>query len=275
MPDLQQEQSYMGAYPHAQVVNYGDRPVMISEYRMPESITTSGDEFFQRNSTSFFDAYNSPQAYGSYDPSWDRDVQYNAATDPPRDAFNGTSTLSASNAYFLTERRQIVVTGFPHKARSDEVASWIRKRMGHHANLISRIDGPAEYSKTAYVTLASSATLRPGVEALDYQLFQGNKIKAKVAKEGMPSEDLEPKSARKTEKSSKSQRSKSKISSSTSTSTRASSSTKTKTTSSNKSEPDAKKGKVDRSRSVGGVLIVDGSGGSRSVTSKEASKSQR
>lgn len=265
----------MAAYPHAQLMSYGDRPVMISEYRVPDSTTALGDDPVGHNSSGFYDAYNGPQAYGPYAMSWDRDAQYTAAGELSQEAFNGSTTRASEDAYFPTGKRQIVVTGFPRKARSDEVASWIRKRMGLYARLISRIDGPAEASKTAYVTVSSSATLRPGLEALESQSFQGNEIKAKMAKEGTPSPGLQPKSSSKTEKSSGSHRPKAKSSSPVSSSTKGSSSSRPKTPGSEKIDSSRKKGKGDLSRSVGGILIVDGSNGSRSVTEKEASKAYR
>ena len=266
----QQEEAH---YSRAQGRSYADRPVMVSEYRIPASVTSDGEIFDDIYHAGDYSAYDQTLAYEPYSGHmpWDHEAQY-AENPESQEYFAEDPMQSSASAYLPTERRQIVVTGFPRKARADDVTAWIRKRMGHDARLITRIDGPAEHSRTAYVTLKSSAFLRTGVDAFSHH-YQGQKIKAKLAKEGIPSADTEYKTSKRSERSSKSHQTKTRTSS-TSTTPRTTPSGKLRTSGPDRSStPRAKK--ADRSRSVGGVLIVDGSRGFNGIEHAVGSKSGR
>ena len=172
---------------------------------------------------------------------------------------------SSESVHLPTERRQIVVTGFPRKTKADDVTAWIRKRMGTDAGRISRIDRPSEYPRTAYVTLTSLDCLGTGWEALNYH-YRGQMIKAKLATEGITSTDTGSKGSRKPRKRSKPHQSETRT-----FSTFNPSGTPMNSAPYKGATPRAEKS--DRSRLVGDVLIVDGSPGYIHAESGTCSKS--
>ena len=233
------------------------------EYIRPGSMASNGEAFDENTPLLYFERTMLRRTYSDL-TSWHHEAQ-DLGTIKSQEKVTEAEFQTSESAYLPTMRRQIVVTGFPHKAMADDVTAWIRKRMGTEAGRISRIDRPNVHSRTAYITLKSLDCLQTGVKALNSH-YRGQKIRAKLAKEGIINKDMDFKGSRKPKRESKMQQSETRRFSAFSLSGKPilsgpyEGSTPMAVTS-------------DRSRLVGDVLIVDGSPGYNHVESGAGSKS--
>ena len=237
---------------------------MFSESIQPESMSSNGEVFDDNNPLFHYGRMLVRRPYSNL-TSWNHKAE-EVGTIKSQEPLIEAQFQSSESTFLPTERRLIVVTGFPRKAKADDVTAWIREKIRTEAGRISRIDGPNEHSRTAYITLKTSECLRTVVETLDSH-YQGQKIKAKLAKEGITNIGMDSKGSRKPKKKSKPH-----LSESRSFSTFNPSGTPITSQSYNGATPRPEKS--DRSRSVGGVLIVDGSPGYNHADSGAGLKSR-
>ena len=233
------------------------------EYRRPGSMASNGEVFDENTPLLYYERTMVGRPYSDL-TSWHHEAQ-DVGTIKSQEPVTEAEFQASESAYLPAVRRQIVVTGFPHKAKADDVTAWIRKRMGTEAGRISRIDRPNVHSRTAYITLKSLDCLQTGVEALNSH-YRGQKIRAKLAKEGITNKDMDSKGSRKPKRKSKPHQSETRSSS-------AFNPSGTPITSGPYEGSAFTAEKSDRSRSVGDVLIVDGSPGYNHVESGAGSKS--
>lgn len=121
-------------------------------------------------------------------------IQYRSTPGTPNHAASiGGLNPSDSHprlGYTAEELCKVVVTSIQHRARQNEVASWIRHQIGEYSSAITGMEIPLVEPKGrirghAFITLRNPTAAEATVRILDQKLFQGRVVSTRLTTEGI------------------------------------------------------------------------------------------
>ncbi|KAF7545498.1 hypothetical protein G7Z17_g9139 [Cylindrodendrum hubeiense] len=210
-------QHYPRGYIRETAANYAGQPVAVHDYSSQPSMTTvtgmptsyvamdSGNYYNYGDQASgtasigqFASAY--PTHYrGGYQSGYQSEgaqftVPYHGRTEPQAYT-EGYATSGATQPHYrATEQRKLHISSFPQQANLDEVKSWIRRKAG--PNKITTLDVPQNSNSRylrghAFAIFDNSAEAAKAMDQLNKARFQGRRVTAKPAKEGVTDLDVD------------------------------------------------------------------------------------